>query len=121
MSSWSVRLQKSKPRLCAACTMVSRPARPSEYVECMWRAPTHSTMRASFSAPMELHLILDYGRCTAIHAELDGTTLPWRWPPMVRVKGEHWTADFTIARALSEAYRSSGKDDIVYLCVGDPD
>lgn len=40
---------------------------------------------------------------------------------MVRVKGEHWTADFTIARALSEAYRSSGKDDIVYLCVGDPD
>lgn len=40
---------------------------------------------------------------------------------MVRVKGQHWTADFTIARALSEAYRASGKDEIVYLCVGDPE
>lgn len=40
---------------------------------------------------------------------------------MVRVKGDHWTADFTIARALAEAYRASGKEEIVYLCVGDPD
>lgn len=40
---------------------------------------------------------------------------------MVRVKGDHWTADFTIARALAEAYRASGKDEIVYLCVGDPE
>lgn len=39
---------------------------------------------------------------------------------MVRVKGEHWTADFTIARALAESYRSSGKEGILYFCVGDP-
>lgn len=39
---------------------------------------------------------------------------------MVRVNGLHWTADFTIARALMEAYRSAGKEEVVYLCVGDP-
>lgn len=39
---------------------------------------------------------------------------------MVRVKGTYWTADFTVARALLEAYRGSGKDGLVYFCVGDP-
>lgn len=40
---------------------------------------------------------------------------------MVRVNGLSWTADFTLARALLEAYRSSAKEEVVYLCVGDPD
>lgn len=40
---------------------------------------------------------------------------------MVRVNGVYWTADFTISRALSEAYRASGKDKLLYFCVGDPD
>lgn len=40
---------------------------------------------------------------------------------MVRVNGVNWTADFTISRALAEAYSASGKEEISYFCVGDPD
>lgn len=40
---------------------------------------------------------------------------------MIRVDPSNWTADFRIARALSEAYESSGFDDLVFFCVSDPD
>lgn len=39
---------------------------------------------------------------------------------MVRCNGLYWTADFTLARAIGEAYRASGKEDVVYVCLGDP-
>lgn len=39
---------------------------------------------------------------------------------MLRVKSSHWTADFTIARALAESFRLSGKKNVAYICVGDP-
>lgn len=40
---------------------------------------------------------------------------------MIRVNPFHWTADFRLARALAEAYQSSGRPDVCFLCVGDPD
>lgn len=40
---------------------------------------------------------------------------------MIRCNGLHWTADFTLARALLSAYKAAGKERLVYLCVGDPD
>lgn len=40
---------------------------------------------------------------------------------MIRCNGLHWTADFTLARALGQAYEVAQKERLVYLCVGDPD
>lgn len=40
---------------------------------------------------------------------------------MIRIDPTNWTADFRIARALSEAYFASGLDDVLFLCFGDPD
>lgn len=39
---------------------------------------------------------------------------------MIRVNPFHWTADFRLARALAEAYQSSGYADVCFFCVGDP-
>jgi|GEM_PF-2047835 len=39
---------------------------------------------------------------------------------MIRVNPFDWTADFRIARALAEAYKASGFDDVLFFCVGDP-
>lgn len=40
---------------------------------------------------------------------------------MIRCNGLHWTADFTLSRALSQAYEAAQKERLLYLCVGDPD
>ncbi len=40
---------------------------------------------------------------------------------MIRVDPSNWTADFRIARALTEAYKSSGFDEALFFCVGDPE
>lgn len=39
---------------------------------------------------------------------------------MIRVDPANWTADFRIARALAEAYKASGFDEVLFFCVGDP-
>ncbi|HEX6972535.1 MAG TPA: DUF1256 domain-containing protein [Limnochordia bacterium] len=40
---------------------------------------------------------------------------------MQRIDGMDWTADFRLARALSEAYEASGKKAFVFYCLGAPD
>jgi len=40
---------------------------------------------------------------------------------VIRVNPQHWTADFRLARALAEAYTSSGRADVCFLCTGDPE